>query len=720
MKDVARRLPFVYSLMIVFLMITGILCYFHKETFQWQQRGDFENASAAYVPAGDYVLYVAYDNDIPGNAISVVSERGINRELAREEMKQGKGEVSISLTVLQGEYGLRLTTDMDEAKSLRVIDMQSVHLLYRDGLYLCVLCFALAVILFLMGIGKIRRISAVTLVLIGMGVLSSVPLFSDYIIRIHLQDLQFHLTRIQGLYQGLAAGEFPVRINGIQTDGYGNLSATMYPQLFLYFPAVLRLLGVSLMLSYKTLLVTINIFTAVISYCSVKGITKSHQMGLVAALLYTFSPYRLSNLYFRAALGESLAMVFLPVIIWGMYEVLWGNKKRWPILLLGMTGLLQSHVLTVEMCVLFMVPECIFFLVSRKGTEKIQRILEICKAAIVTVLLNASMLVPFLYFFTQDLQAFHMPNKVSDSVVYFSQMFTLFQKPQGYSMEPGTVCGEMPLSVGLVLLLTTFLYLAYELVSKEDAEGVKGVARHCLVYGLTALLLASWIVPWEQLEEIAALKTFTASLQFTWRFFAIASVLLCIVGAIGLVSFVNQLQKNWIYGILICLVFTSAFFYFDMLTQDADQVSNKLELESTVEADSIYMYSESEEFQDLRMNYDRDEAVFLTDFGPITECRVYERKGSGIRAELEMEDAGELSLPIYYFPGYEIKVNGRVVDNYAKDALLTCIVPMGSVTLQMRYVGLLGFRIGDAVTLLTMLGFIGCMVRKAVINRKHH
>lgn len=43
------------------------------------------------------------------------------------------------------------------------------------------------------------------------------------------------------------------------------------------------------------------------------------QAGLVAAVTYIFLPYHLANVYVRAALAESVAMVWLPLLFWGLY-----------------------------------------------------------------------------------------------------------------------------------------------------------------------------------------------------------------------------------------------------------------------------------------------------------------------------------------------------------------------------------------------------------------
>ena len=64
-------------------------------------------------------------------------------------------------------------------------------------------------------------------------------------------DWRFHLSRIEGIAQGLRDGQFPVRIYSQAKDGYGYAPSLFYGELFLYFPAVLRLLGMSVQGAYR-------------------------------------------------------------------------------------------------------------------------------------------------------------------------------------------------------------------------------------------------------------------------------------------------------------------------------------------------------------------------------------------------------------------------------------------------------------------------------------
>ena len=102
--------------------------------------------------------------------------------------------------------------------------------------------------------------------------------------------------------------------------------------MFLYFPAALRNLGVSLSASVRVFEACINLATALACYLCVRSLMRSRRAAVGASVLYTLCIYRLVNLYTRATLGESLAMIFFPMVLLGLYEVLRRDEKRWPLL----------------------------------------------------------------------------------------------------------------------------------------------------------------------------------------------------------------------------------------------------------------------------------------------------------------------------------------------------------------------------------------------------
>lgn len=108
--------------------------------------------------------------------------------------------------------------------------------------------------------------------------------------------------------------------------------------------------------------------TVIISYISFKKLSKDKLIGVLGCALYTLSLYRLNNIFIRSAVGEYTAMAFLPLILLGLYCVYSENigekEKQRSIcfLVIGFTGVLQSHILSFEMIVLFTGIICIIFI----------------------------------------------------------------------------------------------------------------------------------------------------------------------------------------------------------------------------------------------------------------------------------------------------------------------------------------------------------------------
>ena len=61
-------------------------------------------------------------------------------------------------------------------------------------------------------------------------------------------------------------------------------------------------------------------------YCFVNKLTKSKQVGTLAAILYILMPYHLNDMYIRNALGEFLSYIFIPLVFLGMYKIFQKEK----------------------------------------------------------------------------------------------------------------------------------------------------------------------------------------------------------------------------------------------------------------------------------------------------------------------------------------------------------------------------------------------------------
>lgn len=709
----------VQIIIICALVLIGISKFASDNSFIWDVSGT-PSCVFSYIQPGTYSLTVSCAPVDQVNHVTVFSNASINTSgeagiiIAQASLEPGQNTVSIPLSLEQGIYKVCVATDLDTNNTSFVTDahLESIGTLYRDGAFLGCLCFLSALILAVIFIKIPREKYIMPLNAVFIGLLAGIPMYVEFIFVGH--DLYFHIQRIEGLYQAMASGNFSIRLNPLLTAGYGYLSPTMYPQLFLYPIAMLRFLNVSIITCSKVFISMLNIGTALIAYYAAKNITGSDKIGILTSFLYTCSAYRLVCMYLRAALGEGSAITFLPLILWGIYECLWG-QNRWLILVLGMTGVIQSHVLSTEMCVLFILLELLWWLCSRRKTNIQKRVMTGVKAIVITILLNLSFIIPFLYFSTQELQCFNMNNISANSVVYFSQMFSLFLNVGGSSLPKGTTHHEMPLTVGTALLVGFIIFFIWSGKLSKDASDKKlhFIGIHCAVYALLALFLASWLMPWSGLIlRIPLIDKLTASLQFVWRFLGPASLFMVLCTSIALISIQEERRElNWLTGIVVTLCLVTTWSFFDEL-KELDGYINPMALEAEAALDDVYqhyLYNSTSSY-----SYSRETAVPKTANETSVIFSDYKKDGTHISTNVTpLQNAEDyLMFPLYYYPGYEIKINGEKTDVFCVDSLVACHLPSAQSYIEVNYIGLPLFKMGDLVSLFTGLGFCFVFIMK--------
>ena len=152
-------------------------------------------------------------------------------------------------------------------------------------------------------------------------------------------DTHFHLTRILGLANSLKYNNYPFFINNAFLNGLGYASNWFYPDLFILPMSVMMNLGIHLIHFVKSFYIALSIGTFLMTYYCTNSITKNKSISYVAAIIYTFCHYRSVDLYWRFALGESIAFLFLPLVFLGCYELFLRDEKKWYLLTFGFLGM---------------------------------------------------------------------------------------------------------------------------------------------------------------------------------------------------------------------------------------------------------------------------------------------------------------------------------------------------------------------------------------------
>ena len=332
--------------------------------------------------------------------------------------------------------------------------------------------------------------------------IASLPLFSVNCIQGH--DIDYHLLRIEALKTGILNGLPYLRVNMLFFGGEGYASSMFYPDFLLYIPAVLRTLGVGINLSFHIFIAVCLILTFAVMYLSAGYITGSPVAALISAVIYTLCQYHIDDIYTRVAVGEFTAMIFIPAVIAGLFDLTEkGFKKPW-ILGAGMAGVLLCHTLSTIFCLIL----CVAVVIIRFKVfiKEPLRILKVMLTGFSALCLTAFYWIPML----EQMAATEF--KYLDSVFDVNYEKLLLRDVFADSV------GHMGIAV--------FILLFTGLLIEHKGDKLVRTADIMMAAGLLFALCTTGFFPWKRLER------FVSSVQFPWRLFIMTSVLLSMAAAV--------------------------------------------------------------------------------------------------------------------------------------------------------------------------------------------
>lgn len=359
-------------------------------------------------------------------------------------------------------------------------------------------------------------------------------LISRYCINGH--DLEYHLLRIEALKENILIGRPFLKVNPLFFGGAGYASSMFYSDFLLYIPAVLRAVGVSIGASYHIFVAICVILCFGSAYYCVLKMTESKYAGLIAGILITLCPYHMDDVMVRAATGEYMAFIFVPFVLYGIFNVLYEEMDKPWILAVGFAGVLLSHTATFVMCLIFGIAA---FLVKIKVFIKFPKIF--LKAAItagVTALATSFLWLPM---FEQFMSASFSVTS-GDGIDMLDAAVNLSQ-----------VLSQQFPTVGIMLIL---LAVPRIFLIKEQDRLVE-YADWMILGAAIFAIMATNLLPWNHLARILSF------VQFPWRFFLMSSVLLAISDAIIIKSFVERIsgdekllnRSNTLWELTLLLIF---------------------------------------------------------------------------------------------------------------------------------------------------------------------
>lgn len=324
------------------------------------------------------------------------------------------------------------------------------------------------------------------------------------------------LLRIEGMKETLLHGNsFPVRAQEYWLYGNSCTVPAFCGDLFLLFPALLRIIGFSLMDAYKFFVAVVLAGTALISYHCFYRCTGSRYGALAGSALYELAPYHIYCLYNRSALQECLVMMFLPLVVLGIYRMYTADVKgvsygraKIP-LVVGIGCILQSHV---PGCLATIAGVAIVCLIMWRKTLRRETLLELVKAALWCLALNA-------WFWTRLLQMLWADEYVLSTIAAQN----ISQGGMGLAgllqMYPYVGNGQ-PIQAGAMFWAVFLCYVVLRLGRREKKDVPVNlwdkIVSGSLLLCLLSLFLSTRYFPWNLSAAAELFSALAAAFFVVW------------------------------------------------------------------------------------------------------------------------------------------------------------------------------------------------------------
>jgi hypothetical protein len=362
-------------------------------------------------------------------------------------------------------------------------------------------------------------------------------------------DGQDHVARIANFYQNLQEGILIPRWSANLNWGYGHpVMIFLYP-LPSYFASLFHFLGFSFVASTKLVFAFAFVLSMLTMYLWLKSFL-SKKAAVVGALLYGFAPYHFVDLYVRGAIGELVAFIFPPLLLYFVFRL--SHKQTYFSFVGGavsLAGFILAHN-AVSLMFLPVIGFYIFYQFLQISGKKNKRnfLLQCMGIGFFGFSLAAFFWLPAYMEGKYTLRDIVTKDIYQDRFVSLQQ---LFYGPWNYG-ESGTFTVQVGLFQWLAVLLAT-VGLFHHKANKKEWFFTAGL----LVIFIVALFLmtpASKMI-W---ENVSLLQKF----QFPWRLLAITMFVSSVLGAFVFSVLSKKWQTLGLGFIIIFLLLTTKDMWF--------------------------------------------------------------------------------------------------------------------------------------------------------------
>ena len=524
------------------------------------------------------------------------------------------------------------------------------------------------------------------------------------------EDVLYHFLRIEELSNNILSGKFFPYIYENALGGYGYGSAFFYPEITLFVPALLYILGFKLNTALNISIFIYNVITGLIVYFTLSIFLKdevlrsenanmSKWLSLVGSLAYIIYPYRLYNIFYRGALNEFIAMSFIPLAILSMYKIFFKREfKYWKMLSASFSLLLLTHLSTTLILGLVGI---VFMIINLKLIISSDFIKSMLKAISCAILATAYFLFPMIeQMFSNEFFYTTLP-KLNNIDIYPNQTIDkkVFQ-----------LLSEHASQIGLLILNIVIIFL-FILIIKKFCQKIKNKKWKIFIKSVFILIyifiMQTNIFPW---KGVITILPIIQQVQFPFRFFAIGGVAF----ALMIITSIPELNDNsLIFKMIIIGLFIIAP---SLMLSDKylDNLSVKKEELYLVENTWCIGFGEY-----LPSKIEPSYEKYIKGRGNKVEVKYRDGKIKGIdrdkkeshlRYDIDNRDGEIVSieLPLTYYKGYKATANEKSIDiKQSKNGFVELHnLPKSKVYINIIYKGTVVQHISKIITIASVISGI--------------
>ncbi|MDR1810920.1 MAG: hypothetical protein LBR34_11085 [Prevotella sp.] len=503
-------------------------------------------------------------------------------------------------------------------------------------------------------------------------------------------DFYFHYNRLYIIIQSFENGTFPFYMDNNVLNGYGYFTKAFYPDLMLLPFAVIGYFT-GLYAAYQSLLFTVTFLCGIFTYIAIAKIYKSSYAAAIGSLLFTFAGYRFFALYYGGMVGISIAYTLMPLVSWGVYELLCGNYKKWYILAIAYFCLINTHVISTF--IIFMAMLVFLAIYYKSFVREPVRLKYLAVSGAAALLASSYFLLPFIEQLLSNSFRFQSPTFRGDEMKLQTVLYNTFSYLK-YDVQ-----------LGIGGLATAMIFLRLFIKSAKTPQ-LKS-ADYGVIMALVCIFICGSYFPWNVFPF-----TLLHFIQFPWRFLQISIYLTAIGGGF----YISLLLAGYPVRKFLFLLFIVLLSCYGMRFGQGEYFNPETPVITAADMSfpKTVVGAEYLPAKVPSINYPEKRGDKITALHNDTEVSLPTRQKNGLTFALRTNRQEVLELPLIYYKGYRAELDGKEIEVRESRNGLIELTAGKSGDVKVYYAGTAVQKISVWLTLLSLLAMLACLLREKI------